>query len=402
MSLQLFKNHIITGKIIFNKRLSLILWFGLSVIAALFTIGKGEINNFLVFKYVYIHLLQKTNLYLTYPGVYEDVNLYGPAFSLLIAPFALLPVKAGAFLWVLFNTFFLYVAFTQLPLKNKYITALVFLCSHEMMTCSSWLQSNGIIAGCIILGFCYTLKQKEWLALFFIMFATFIKLYGIVGFAFIFFSKQPLRFILWALLWSLFFFLAPLLFTNFTFLIQSYKDWYEGLSLKAAKNIRLDTNYFYQDISLMGLIRRILYPALNDAFVIIPGIILMASQFIYYKYYKDIRYQLFIFCSVLIFAVIFSTGSESPTYIIALPAICIWYFLQPNKKQLLWFFIFLLILTTFSYSDIVTPWVREHIVKRYSLKALPASIVWMIILIQIHSKKFLNADKIYLRRYTTS
>lgn len=54
--------------------------------------------------------------------------------------------------------------------------------------------------------------------------------------------------------------------------------------------------------------------------------------------------------------------------------------------------IFALILTSFSYSDIFTSYVREKIVRPYSLKALPCFIIWLIILVQIHKKQFLKTD----------
>lgn len=394
MTLETVKKYLLSGSFLFNKKLAAGLWFGLSFIAVLITVTKGGLNNFEVYRHVYFHTIQKTNLYLFYPAEYQDVNLYGPVFSILIAPFALLPVKIGAFLWEMSNVAFLYFAIYKLPVDVKWRTALVILCAHEMMNTASWLQSNAIVCGCLMLGYTYVVHKKEAAALFFILLPTFIKLYGVVGLAFIFFSAKPLKFIMWAIVWSLIFFLLPLMITDFKFLVQCYYDWYAGLQVKADKNIRLDTHYFYQDISIMGLIRRNLYHQLNDKLVLIFGMLAMASQFIYRRYFTNEAFRLYMLSSLLIFVVIFSTGSESPTYIIALPGICLWYFLQPRTIQGLWFFIFAYVLTTFSYSDIFTPWFREHIVKPYSLKALPACMIWVIILIQIHRKQFLRTRKL--------
>ncbi len=394
MTLEKVKKYLISGGFLFNKKLAAALWFGLSFIAVLITVTKGGVNNFEVYRHVYIHTIQKVNLYLFYPAEYQDVNLYGPVFGILIAPFALLPVKIGAFLWEMCNVAFLYFAIYKLPVNIKWRTALIILCAHEMMNTASWLQSNAIVCGCLMLGYTYVVQKKEAAALFFILLPTFIKLYGVVGLAFIFFSDRPVKFIVWALVWSLIFFFLPLLITDIKFLVQSYFDWYAGLQVKADKNIRLDTHYFYQDISIMGLIRRNLYPQLNDKIVLIVGMLAMASQFIYYRYFTNTAFRLYMLSSLLIFVVIFSTGSESPTYIIALPGICLWYFLQPSTKPGLWFFVFGYVLTTFSYSDIFTPWFREHIVKPYSLKALPACVVWVIIFIQVHRKQFLRARKL--------
>lgn len=379
------------GNWLTNRRLSVFLWFGLSVFAILQDLWSHQVNNFLVFRYVYFHLLEGSNLYIPYPDQYADVNLYGPLFGLIIAPFALMPVKLGAICWVLANVSFLYWAISKLPIASAYQTALLILCSHEMMNNSSWMQSNALVCGSLLLGFSYVCRQKENRALFFIMLAAFIKLYGIAGLAFFPFSRNKVKFIGWALCWAIFCFAAPLLITHYDFLIRTYADWKTGLQLKAAKNIRLDNNNYFQDISVMGMIRRTFYPGLKDVLILVPGCLLYLSQFLYRTYYRDVRYQLYLLCSSMLFLVIFSSGAESPTYIIAVPALCLWFFMQPGNKIHLILFSIGFLFTTFSYSDLLTPWFRDHVVMRYSLKALPSFIIWMIILFQIHSRQFLSA-----------
>ncbi|RYZ19106.1 MAG: DUF2029 domain-containing protein, partial [Chitinophagaceae bacterium] len=262
----------------------------------------------------------------------------------------------------------------------------------ELMNASSWLQINALVCACILLGFSYIHEAKEGRALFFILLATFIKVYGIVGFAFFFFSRRKGAFIGWAALWSVVFFFAPLLLTPLSFLLQCYTDWAAALQVKAAKNVNLGIDNLYQDISMMGMIRRIFgFRELKDLWVLGPAALLFLSQYAPLRHWADLRYRLYLLCSVLLFTVIFSSGAESPTYIIALPAICIWYLLQPKGKWVTAYFVFALFLTTFSYSDLFTPWLRTHVLRPYSLKALPSTITWFVILVQIHRKQFLKA-----------
>jgi hypothetical protein len=367
-----------------NRRIALTLWFGLSFFAVVQQIWLHHINNFIVYRSVYFHLIQGRNLYLFYPSEYEDVNLYGPFFGVLIAPFAWLPVNLGVFSWVMANVFFLFWAISRLPIPTFFQTVVIFLCSQELMNSSSWLQSNALICGCILLGYSLSRSGKERWALLFIMLATFIKLYGIIGLAFLPFSSNRWKFIFWAIFWAVILFLTPLLLTSWHFLVQSYGDWYTGLSNKELKNISLTNHNFYQDISVMGLIRRNLSKNLNDMFVVIPGILLYISQFIYFKKYRDIEFQLYLLSSSLIFVVIFSTGSESSTYLVAVPGMVLWYFLQPFRKSLTWFFTIAFLFTSFCYSDLFSPAFRTNIVMPYSLKAFFPAIIWMIILIQVH------------------
>jgi len=392
MNLREIRSYIFSGDIFYNRKIALLCWFGFALFGVYQGFAENGLNNYYIFKQVFYHTFNQQDLYTAYPAEYKDVNLYGLFFSLVIAPFALLPDKIGIICWILANAGLLLFAINKLPIPYKWKTFLLFLCSHELMLSSASAQVNPIICACIVLGFSYIQKQKEIYALFFIMMATFIKIYGIVGFAFFFFSKKRFSFIVWTLVWSGVFFFAPMVITSFSFLVKSYQDWPIALKAKNEKNILLTKDAIYQNISVTGMIRRIFYlPKLNDLAILVPAFSLFISQYFRFPYFNDLRLRLYILCSVLMATVLFSTGSESSTYIIVLPGMCIWFLLQPKTKWLILFFICMYALTTFAYSDIFTPWSRKHLYRPYSLKALPPFILWVIILIQIHTKQFLKA-----------
>lgn len=393
--MQKAKSFFLTGKFLFDKKLATFLWFGLSIVTIIQNLLDIEhrINIYKIFRFSYTHIHSFQNLYLQYPTQHDDVFLYGPTFTAFIAPFALLPDWLGVILWVLFNVSILFFAIRQLPIKQAYQNAILILASHEMMNASSWLQYNAVIAACIILGFTFIQKGKDHWALLFIVFATITKIYGIVAFSFFFFSKNKVKFILWSILWSGVLFIIPILVTSYSFLLQSYQDWFNALIYKSHKNtIGIANNYYFQDISVTGLIRRNINPNFTeDKFVLATAALLFLSKLTRYKYFQDIRYQLYFLCSVLLFVVIFSTGAESPTYIIAFPACCLWFVLQPPSKMVNAFFVFCLIVTSFSYSDLLTKYSREFSMQ-HSLKALPSFILWLIIIYQIFTKQFLKID----------
>lgn len=392
--MQKIKEWIFSGRFLYQKKVAIALWFGLSALGAILTlIQHTESNNYLIFRQVFYHVLDQKNLYLFYPAEYQDVNLYGPVFSILIAPFALLPKLIGGFLWVMFNTWILYFALSKLPIQKKWIYAILILSSNEMMNNAAWFQTNPLIAACIILGFVYINNGKDWWALFFIMLATFIKIYGIVGFAFFFFSKNKLQFFLWAIIWSVVFFLLPMILSSPQYIVQCYHDWMAALARKSAKNTNTFIQNDFQDISVMGMIRRIFHvPLLKDFWILLPALILFTIQYFQFRHFKDLRFRLYLLCSVLLFTVIFSNGAESPTYIIAFPAVCLWFVLQNPSKLNNGIFIFALLLTGFGYSDIFTPYVRTHLVRPYSLKALPCTIIWFIVIVQIYTQQYLSID----------
>src|ERR1035437_152848 len=137
-------NWISSGRFVYDQRLAITLWFGLSLIAVLQDNYFHTVNNYFIYKQVFWHTIHHQNLYLEYPKEYEDVNLYGPLFSIVIAPFALMPDWLGAILWVMFCTSILFFAIRQLPISKNYQTAILILGSNEMMNNAGWLQSNAL------------------------------------------------------------------------------------------------------------------------------------------------------------------------------------------------------------------------------------------------------------------
>ncbi len=388
------KQWLLSGDFLYNHTLAILLWFGLPVISIIHTLVKdNHINNFIIFRSVFYHAVSNLNLYHAYPQEYADVNLYGPVFSVVIAPFALLPVQLGFVLWSLFNVWILYFAIRKLPIQKQWQNAVLIFSCNEMLNNTAWSQINPFILALLMLGFVYAEKGKNEWALLFILLATFIKLYGIVGFAFFLFNDKKRSFIVWALVWSVVFFLLPMLIAGPYFAAHSYVDWYNAITEKAVKNIRMDIHNDLQDISVMGMIKRIFnLPNFKTIWVLLCAGVMFAFQFMHVAYYKDIRFKLYILCSVCIAVVIFNTSSESPTYIIAFPMVCVWYLMQPPTKTNNALFIFAIILTCFSYSDIFTPYVRTHIVRPYSLKALPCFVIWIVLSVQLYTKQFLKVD----------
>ncbi len=368
----------------------LVLWFGLTFIVACKEIWTHNINDYTIYKHVLFHVRAQQPLFIAYPG-YFDVNNYGPFFSLIIAPFTWLPDAIGALLWVLANAAFLWYAIRQLPLGRLQQNIILLFSSHELMGASSYFQFNVSVAACIILSFALLLREKDGWAACFIMIGTFVKIYGIVGCAFFFFSRNRLKFIGWLLIWAAVFFVLPMLLASPAYIVQCYHDWLTALKVKTEKNAQYDQGIVLQNISAMGFIRRVFHlKPFNDLLVFVPGALLFFSQYARLKYRDNLHYQCYMLCSVLLFTVLFSSSSESPTYIIAFPAVCIWYVLQYPTKVNNALFIFAFVVCSFSQSDVFSPWVRKNIAVPYAVKAFPCLIMWLVIVWQVQTRQFLR------------
>ena len=347
------------------------------------TRNPDNYNNYSIYKNVFFHTIHKISLYAEYPNEYFDHNHYGPIFSLIIAPFAILPDWFGMTLWSLFNAAILIYAINKLPLKQDQINLILWIAAHEFLTTILSYQFNPIMTAIIILSYVFIKDKKDFWAAMLIMLGTFVKLYGIVGLAFFFFSKDKLKFIGSLALWGVVFFVLPMLISSPEYILQTYVEWYERLVVKNSENASL---FSMQDISFMGMFRRILHnPELSNLPFLLFGLVLFALPYLKISCYKKEKFQLLLLCSVLIFTVIFSSGSESPTFIIAFLGVAIWFVVheRPRSTRVLILFIFALILTSFSPSDIIPKFLRENYIIPYALKALPCVLIWFSVIYEL-------------------
>lgn len=382
------KFHIISDFLV-QKRTALLLWFGLSFFVAIKQAFGHVHNNYFVYKYTFFNLIHQNNLYLPQPEHYLDVNHYGPLFGLFIAPFVWLPDHLGASCWVMFNAYILFVAINQLPIVNQQKNIVLLLCAHELMTASFSTQFNPCMAAIILLSFVFIRQKKDFWAACLIILGTFIKLYGIVGLAFFFFSDQKLKLIFGLAFWSVVLFLLPMAISSPAFVVQTYHDWFADLVKKNSEN-RLS---LMQDISVMGLFHRIFsLPKSANKIIILSAIVVFGSSYLFFKKFKSLGYQLLILSSALLFTVLFSSGSESPTYIIAFTGVAIWYvnLKKPVTGLQIALLVFAFILTSLSPSDIFPRSIKNEYVVKYALKALPCLLVWLYIVYETYSRQFIN------------
>ena len=359
-----------------NPRTLFGLWMLLAVVAGLTKMAPHRHNNFLIFRGVFWHTIQKLSLYDFYPTEYNDHNHYGPIFSLVIAPFAVVPDAIGLLFWLVVLALGMYYAVRRLPLEEGRQIFLYWFCAHELLTALQMQQFNIAIAAIIIGSFAAIEKGREVTAAFLIVLGTFVKLYGVVGLAFFFFVKRKPRFILALIGWSVVCFVAPMLISSPEYVVGQYVEWYERLAAKNGEN----TFSLMQNISLLGMIRKASGSAsYSDLLVILPGLALFGLPYLRFGQYRHLAFRYAILSSVLLFVVLFSTGSESSTYIIPFAGIALWYTTSPWKRSG-WdvaLLVFAFVLSSLSPSDLFPRSLREAYVLPYALKALPPTLIWL-------------------------
>ena len=377
-----------------------IIWFLLAAVAALLEILRGPraINNYFIFKNVFFHILQQVNLYTENPAEYFDTNHYGPVFGMLIAPFAPLPYWLGCFLWCMVNAWFLYYAISRLPISRRQQLVILLISVIELMTAIHSVQFNPMLTAWMILAYILVDKQKDTAATFFIAAGFLVKIYGIAALACFFFSKHKMRFVLSFTGWLLVLLCLPMLFSSPAFVLQSYSDWYHALVEKDMQNAAGTLLNGMQDISVQGIIRRVLQnAAFPQLWVLAPAAIMVLLPLVKTKQYAAQTFRLLYLALSLITVVIFSSSAESPTYVIAVAGAAIWFVVQPQpySRQAIALLIFVLLLTSLSTTDLFPRYIKVNFIVRYSLKALPCFVVWLVAWWQLMFGDVQNWARIY-------
>ena len=94
--------------------------------------------------------------------------------------------------------------------------------------------------------------------------------------------------------------------------------------------------------------------------------------------------------SVLMFVVLFSTGSESNGYITPFVGVVIWYTAAPWQRTR-WdiaLMVFAFVLSSLSPSDLFPAYLRKEWVQPYALKALPVTLVWLKLCYEMITKDY--------------
>ena len=378
------------GKLKFS--FAALVWFLLAILAAWLKIrlGHESIKNFLIFRNAFWHAIHQTNLYYLYPSEHLDSYLYGPVFSIVISPFALFSIDTGAFLWVVANAAILFFAIRKLPVGYKNQNIILLISAVEMMTCLENMQSNCLLAALIILSFVFVKDGKNFWAALFVAVGFLVKLYGIVGIVFFLFSNNKKKFLVSFVFWIIILFCLPMLISSPSFIVHSYAGWYHTLIKKNNTNAAS----LMQNISVMGMLRNVIKSQYLGLIVIFVAAWFYLIPLFRLNQFKNINFQLTYLCFALIGVVIFSSSAESPTYIIAMTGVAIWFVIQNPKNPLAIFLLaFALCFTSLSATDFFPQYIKLNFIRPYSLKALPCFMVWIALATQLLLKNF-NSKKI--------
>jgi hypothetical protein len=106
------------------------------------------------------------------------------------------------------------------------------------------------------------------------------------------------------------------------------------------------------------------------------GIVIFLLPFARLQMYRESQFRLMALASILLWCVIFNHRSESPTFIIAVAGVSIWYFLRKRGWAELVLGLLVIVFTSLSPTDLVPSWFYYEWVLPFALKGAFCVVVW--------------------------
>lgn len=327
-----------------------------------------QYNNYIIFKQSFFHLINNQDLYILYLNEQWDLFKYSPTFSFLFAPLAILPDSIGLTMWNALNAFVLAYAVRILPgFTDKTKIKILFFILIELITSLQNSQSNGLMVGLILLGFCFLEKEHFFLGIFCIVFTVYIKIFGILALGLLLFYPGKLKLTLYTLACFLILLLLPLVVITPTQLVFLYQSWWHLLQVDHAASYGL---------SVMGWLTTWFHFLPNRSFVLFLGLIFLGLPLLWWKRYSSYAFRVSWLAGLLVWMVIFNHKAESPTFIIATCGAIIWYGLKPRGKWDLTLIVLVFVFTILSPTDLFPNYIQDNFFDQYVIKAVPCIFCW--------------------------
>jgi hypothetical protein len=291
---------------------------------------------------------------------------------------AFFPTWIGVILWNFWHLLNYILGIKSLPILKKYKVFIFWFCLQELITSLLNVQTNPTITALMIGVFVFFEREQYFWAAGVLVFGLFFKIYVIVAGALFMFYPQKLKFIAYCIFWGIICFCLPLIFISWQELITQYLSWYKQLQLHSQR----------ESLTFLGVLNKFSGQNISRIWTLIPAVLLTVGVYYRTDLYKNLSFKLTYLASLLIFAVIFNPGAESPTYVIAVTGVVLWYF-SGEKTMFRWVLLWLVfVFTCLSPTDIFPPFLRKEFFEPYYIKAIPCIIVWFVSIYELYFSKF--------------
>lgn len=348
--------------------LVLLLWSGAIVVA---TAQHGIVtqnNNFRIFRAASRHLIAGSDLYAAYPAEHFDFYKYSPTFALLFSPFAYLPFAPSMLVWNALNAGALFVAISLvLPRRAATLArAIVFL---DLLGSLQNVQSNALVAALIVYTFAAYERHHTALGSLAAITGAYIKLFPIAGVSFAIFHARKVRVTIAVVGGAVLFALLPLLVTSPDRLLAQYASWRSIETVDATA----------RGFTVMQMIEQLFHAGLPNWPFQLAGVLLLVAPVVVQRWrWHDWTMRRLYLCSVLVFCVIFNHQAESPTFVVAITGVAIWFAAIEHPSRWEWALLgFIAVFTVLASSDLMPHAIQRDLFDRYRFKTVPLIVLWI-------------------------
>jgi hypothetical protein len=332
---------------------------------------------FLIQRQSFHHLVHGQDLYLRYPTEHQDLFKYSPTFAVLFAPIALLPVLPGLVLWNALNAFVFWLGLSRFPhWKGGGAALAMWFCLVEAFGSIQYGQVNPLLAGLLLLAFTALEERRDARGVLLVLLTAFTKLFGLAVLALGIFHPRKLRLAALAASGTAALAALPLLFVPPGQLAFLYRRWLYQLS-----GDRSELSF-----SVMGWLKTWFGLEPGGLAVVAVGAVLMGLPLLRRRSHGDPVFRSLAMAGLLTWVVIFNHRAESPTYVIAVAGVALWYGVEErpwwDKALLALAFVFTILPASDVFPRPARAFFRAHVVK-----TVPVLIVWAKIVAEMMLRK---------------
>ena len=341
-------------------------------------------NNFWIFRAAFDHLRAGVDMYAAYPELHTDFFKYSPTFAFLFAPFALLPPTVGYALWAGVCALAVWFGVTRLlpPRPAAWALGLAWL---AVLGDLQRAQSNALVAGLMILAWAAFERNRHLGAATAIAAGAFVKIFPLAAAAGAFLHRRWFRFGLILSATVALGAVLPLLLAAPGSLGAQYESWYQIQSFDATRerqygsggadlyagvigqlHVWFGVNWPRWPVQLAGLVILLLPLALQRA------------------RFTEALFRVQFLASLLVFCVLFNHQAESPSYVIAMLGVAIWFAASERARWRVVLVGASIVIVNLGSTDLMPrTWYREYYVPLL-LKTVPLIPVWIAVQLELH------------------
>jgi hypothetical protein len=335
---------------------------------------RGPDNNFLVFRWSFLNLASGHDMYAAQPQHHADLYKYSPSFAVLFAPFALVPFSVSLALWDALNALLLFYAVERLlPSREAAIVlALIYL---EVLRSMQRSQSNSLVTALMILAYLSFEQRKQLGAAIAIAIGAAVKIFPLAALALAIFHPRRVRFALLMTAAMAVVLALPLLVVSPAELVTQYQSWRAVEAVDALSVGGGGGGGLYGGV--MQQLRLIFGVSWPNWPVQLAGTMLLMLPLARWRNWSDAGFRLRFLCALLVYMVIFNHQSESPSFVIAVTGIAIWFVTTPRTWWHTTVMVLTILVVSVSSTDITPKSWQQHFFVHYRLKTIPCTIAWI-------------------------